>query len=143
MYGLTCNDLTHYAFDKYQDAITDLKFYPSKLGCPTILPFFNNIIILMLFLGWRFNTTCICGIETQVDYCFKWTHTTCLHQIKRNHDWHIKQTMPWRRCAINGCDWDWIENNTFAIHSITTTKQHLDPKSCRQLQWPNEYNIPS
>jgi hypothetical protein len=29
------------------------------------------------------------------------------------------------------------------MHNITNTKQHLDPKSCRQLQWPNEYNIPS
>lgn len=102
----------------------------------TVLPFFNDIIILMLFLGWTFNTTCICGIETQVDCCFKWTHTTCLHQIKRNHDWHIKWTMLWRRCAINGCDWDLIENNTFAIHSIQLQNNTLTLKVVGNFNGP-------
>ncbi len=55
----------------------------------------------------------------------------------------FKWTMPWSKYAINGCDYNWIDNNIFVIHSITTTKQHLDPKSCGQFQWPNEYNIPS
>jgi hypothetical protein len=38
-----------------------------------------------------------------------------------------------------------IELTTIFLSFITLQLQNntFDPKSCRQLQWPNEYNIPS
>ncbi len=118
--------------------VTKLHFHqfqilPKQIGLPNYLAIFEQ----------HYNSYVVSWLEVQHN----------LHLWNQNTSWLTLTPPAYIKSKeimigvlnepCHGCDWDWIDNNIFVMHNITNTKQHLDPKSCRQLQWPNEYNIPS